>query len=72
MSNVALIRFVCSGAFLLRLFNICLLYLFIYFVLPYKMVKKAVYEMPPTGRRDNKLTAKRNQGCIPKKEVGDA
>ena len=23
--------------------------------------------MPPTGRRDNKLTAKRNQGCIPKK-----
>jgi len=26
--------------------------------------------MPPTGRRDNKLTAKRNQGCIPKKEVG--
>jgi len=25
--------------FLLRLFNFCLLYLFIYFVLPYKMVK---------------------------------
>ena len=39
MSNVALIRFVCSAVFLLRSFNFCLLYLFTYFVLPYKMAK---------------------------------
>jgi len=39
MSNVALIRFACFAVFLLRLFNFSLLYLFIYFLLPYKMVK---------------------------------
>jgi len=27
------------GCILVRLFNLCLLYLFIYFVLPYEMVK---------------------------------
>ena len=30
MSNVLLIRFVCFAEFLLRLFNFCLLYLFIH------------------------------------------
>jgi len=39
MPNVALIRFVCLAVFLLRSFNSCLLCLFIYFLLPYKMVK---------------------------------
>jgi len=38
-SNVALIHFVCLAVFLLRSFNFCLLYLFTYFVIPYKMMK---------------------------------
>jgi len=53
MSNVVLIRFTCFAVFLLRLFNFCLLYLFIYFLLPYKMVKQVIArerpddDMPP-------------------------
>ena len=41
MSNVALIRFVCLavGPIFIAFVNFSLLYLFIYFVLPYKMVK---------------------------------
>jgi len=39
MLNVVLSCFVCFAVFLLRLFNFCLLYLFIYLLLPYKMVK---------------------------------
>ena len=53
MSNVVLIRFTCFAVFLLRLFNFCLLYSFIYFLLPYKMVKQVIArerpddDMPP-------------------------
>jgi len=51
MSNVALIRFVCLAVFLVRSFNFCLLYLFIYFVLPYKAKKVAHTRLPSVGFR---------------------
>ena len=39
MSNVVLIRLACFAVFLVRLFYFRLLHLFIYFLIPYKMVK---------------------------------
>jgi len=39
MPNVALISFACLAVFLVRSFNFCLLYLFMYFVLPHEVVK---------------------------------